>query len=443
MAGVRFLKLKSEQQSHGTSNGKILILAIIGGAAIGTCVASINIVVGFVQTLLFGVDINSHSPLPIATNRLLIIIPIGGLLLGCLLKIASIFNHLTIVDPIEANLLKNGKMSLTDSLILVVLSSVSIAIGGSVGFEGAMTQLGAGLLSFIGQKLRLANNHLKTLVACGTGAAIAAIYAAPLAGAFYAVELVISKVSTKTLIPILLASAISSHVIYIIFGFHPPFLIINIESPSVWHFFLAATIGVLSAIIGITVMYGTTTFEKILKLFHIPTIGKPFIGAICLASIACIIPQVMGTSYPGIHDLLIEQNIPQFISLILLAKMSAAIICVGSQFKGGLFSTSLFLGAILGALIYEWLIIPLFGPASSLQFAVIVGMAGVATSIIGTPIAIILLTIETSGLHTGVVTIIIAVVVSSELTRYWFGYSFSTWRFHVREMQQMKISQRY
>lgn len=413
-------------------NGKIILLATLGGAAIGTAVAGIRLGVGFLQTVLFGKDVNLYSAANVAPWRLMTVTLLGSLLLGLLLILAGRFNRLAIVDPVEANALEGGKMSFSDSLILVGLSAISITIGGSVGFEAAMTQLGAGTLSAIGQRLNLTRSDLRILVSCGTGAGIAAIFGAPLAGAFYALELVIGGYGMRALLPTLLASAMSSHSIYLLIGYQPIFLASNLGIPGLWHFPLALVVGVSAAITGIAVMRGTTSFENLLKLTRIPAALKPVIGGLILASIALFIPQVMGPGHHSIEQILAGHDLIGPTLILLLTKIAASVACVGSGFRGGLFSASLFMGAALGCLIHCILIVPLLGPQAPLDLAVVAGMAGVATSIIGTPIAIVLLMVETAGLQVGVITTVITVVIANYLTRYWFGYSFSTWRFHIR-----------
>jgi len=140
----------------------------------------------------------------------------------------------------------------------------------------------------------------------------------------------------------------------------------------------------------------------------------------------------MGPSHAGINEILTCHELLGITLILLLAKIAASIACVGSGFRGGLFSASLFLGASLGCLLHGIIIMPLFGEMIPLDLCVVAGMAGVATAIIGTPIGIVLLMIEIAGLHTGVVTTVITVIIASHFTKQWFGFSFSTWRFHVR-----------
>jgi CIC family chloride channel protein len=410
----------------------LLIMTAIGGIAIGLMIAGIRLTVSFMQNIIFGTNINLQNVIYIASWRIVCVTVIGGMLLGLLLAVVTYFKCHIIVDPVEANALKGGHMSLRESLTLVGLSMWSIIIGGSVGFEAAVTQLGAGFLSFIGQKLMLERRDLRILVSCGTGAGLAAIFSAPLAGTFYALELVVGGYALRALMPTLLASAMSSLVIYIVFGFQPIFLATIDEIPSLSHVPLAITIGFMAALVGITVMRGTTGFETFLSAVKLPIWLRPALGGLLLGLIIVQQPLVIGPSHGGINLILAEKISISSSALLLLAKIVATIVCIGTGFRGGLFSASLLLGAALGYIVHYLLIIPLFGHGIAPDLTIIAGMAGVAASIIGTPMAIVLLMVETAGLHSGIITSAITVVTASYLTKRWFGYSFSTWRFHIR-----------
>lgn len=408
------------------------LLAALGGLFIGVMVAGIRLNVGWLQTLFFGADVNSHGGKGVASWRLLCVPLTGGCVLGFFLLMAEKGGKQSIVDPVEANALFGGKMSLIDSLILVSLSILSISIGGSIGFEAAMTQLGAGLMSWLGQQLNLPRRELRILVSCGTGAGLAAIFGAPIAATFYALELVIGGYGMRALMPTLLATAMSSIALYHVMGNQLLFPSYLPEFPAFDHLLLALVIGFLASLVGIAVMRGTTALEYLLKKNKVKTYLKPAIGGLILGLIAFNIPDVMGPGHYSINEILRGQT--QGLTLLfLLAKILATIVCVGSGFRGGLFSASLCLGAALGCSLYGLINVVLPGhPFFPLDLFVVAGMAGVAASVIGTPVAILLLMVETAGLHTGIITTTLTIIIASQLTLHWFGFSFSTWRFHVR-----------
>jgi chloride channel protein, CIC family len=144
-----------------------------------------------------------------------------------------------IVDAIEANALHGGRMSLSDSMRLTALTILSGGVVALVGLEAAFTQLGAGTASWVGRMLHLRRSDLRIFVGCGAAAAIAAAFNAPLAGAFYAFELIIGGYTLATLAPVGAAAVSAVVVTRALFGADPIFVLyahveLNPEPISCW-----------------------------------------------------------------------------------------------------------------------------------------------------------------------------------------------------------------
>lgn len=410
----------------------VLLLAAIGGAVIAFLVAGVHDAVDGVQTLLFGTAIDGRAAAGIAPWRRLAVPVAGALVLGLVLVWLGRHNRLAIIDPLEANATEGGRMSATQTLTFLMLSAISVSIGGSVGFEAAMSQLGAGLLSVTGQRLGLPRRALRCLVACGTAAGIAAIFDAPLTGTLYALELVIGGYAVRALLPTLTAGAMSGLVSHFVIGAEPIFRMPDIGPPQAWHYPMAVVVGVGAAGLGIAVMRGATGFEAWLARRAVAKALRPAAGGLVLGLLAAVFWQVMGPGHTVLRELIAAPPSGLLLAALLVAKVLASLACVGSGFRGGLFSASLLMGGFFGALLHLLLVVPLVGPQASMELSIAVGMTAVCASIIGTPVAILLLAIETTGLHIGIVAVALGVVISSHLTRRLFGYSFSTWKFHVR-----------
>ncbi len=170
-----------------------------------------------------------------------------------------------IVDPIEANALHGGHLSLTDSFILVGQNLISNGFGASVGLEAAYTQLASGFASRIGRALKLRRADLRTLVGCGAAAAIASAFNAPLTGAFYAFELIIGVYSIATLAPVVVAAIVGMLVTQAIGG--APFVIQigPLDGIAARDYVPALVLGFLAAGIAILIMRGVTTVERIAR----------------------------------------------------------------------------------------------------------------------------------------------------------------------------------
>jgi len=134
------------------------------------------------------------------------------MLLGLVMFVLAKTRKKPMVDPIEANALHGGRMSLTDSIVVAVQNLISNGFGASVGLEAGYTQLAAGIASKLGYKLQLRRSDLRTLVGCGAAGAIAAAFNAPLTGAFYAFELIIGTYSIVTLTPVVVSALVATFV---------------------------------------------------------------------------------------------------------------------------------------------------------------------------------------------------------------------------------------
>ena len=367
--------------------------------------------------------------------RVLVIPSGGGLVVGGVAWAIRRWRSREIVDAIEANALYGGRMSLTDSINLSVLTLLSGGFGASVGMEAAYTQLGAGYCSRMGIILRLRRDDLRTLVGCGAAAAIAAAFNAPLAGAFYAFELVIGRYSLSNLAPVAVAALTGTLTARATFGAEPTFVVerpVHISPPDYLFFFL---MGLACAGLSIVVMQGVTLTEQWFRRRSVPNWARPGIGGFAVTAIALVYPQVLGSGHGGIvANLHLGYALPYLVGLIA-AKIVASAISIGSGFKGGLFSAAIFIGSLFGSAASQ-----LGGDAMpSLNIDplayTLVGMASVAAGIIGAPVTMVLLVLEGSGDFSATIGVLVGVLTTTVAVRHWFGYSFATWRFHLRGLK--------
>jgi CIC family chloride channel protein len=415
----------------------LAVLAAVVGVAGGTGVVLINLATTWLHTILFALPPNqglSESP-SLPWVRTLLVPTLGGLALGLSMFALAKLRPRNLVDPIEANALYGGRMSLKDSLIVSVQTAWSNGVGASVGLEAGYAQFGAGIASWAGQKLRLRRNDLRVLVGCGAAAAIGGAFNAPLCGAFYGIELVIGVYSIATL-PFVVLAALAGTLTVQIAGIASPPLIVTLPS-SVPHdaYALIMIEGVACGIAGIIIMRGVTTIEAAFRRSRIPLWARPLLGGLVVGLLGCLTPKAMSSGHSALHTY-INVSFPFLIVFgILIAKAVASAFSIGSGFRGGLFFASLFLGAMFGKVFAGIVgIMPFVTPMPSGLYAV-VGMSGMAAAIVGGPLTMTFLALESTENFAVTMAVMAAAIAATITVRRLFGYSFATWRFHLRGEQ--------
>jgi CIC family chloride channel protein len=411
----------------------ILLGALIGIFA-GLVVAAMSFAVTLLHATLFGVGRGDRlSALPHIDPWIAISVPtIGGLIFGLTLWVLLRWRPGREIDPIEANALHGGRMSLRGSVIVALQTVWSSGFGASVGLEAGYTQLASGIASSIGRAFHLRRRDLRVLVGCGAAGAIAGAFGAPLAGAFYAFELVIASYSVASLAPVGTAALMG----YLIAGiFEPPTF--GIGSLYISHIrgidlVVAAFVGVVAAGIGIALMYGVAMCERLLNWARIRPILRPALGGLAVGAMAMLTPEVLSSGHGALHISTMLASPLSAIALLFMLKSAASIISLGTGFRGGLFFASLLIGALGGRLFAETA--TLLWPDSGLDPHVytIVGMGAVSVAVIGGPLTMTFIALETTGDFWLTTAVLIAIIIAAQVTREGFGYSFATWRFHLR-----------
>ncbi len=415
----------------------LALLAAVVGVLAGIGVAIINAITGIMHTQFFALapgqglsEASSLDPL-----RAVAVPMLGGLALGLSMWVLARLRPKPLVDPIEANALYGGRMSLIDSLVVAAQTAWSNGVGASVGMEAGYAQLGSGVASWLGRNFRLRRNDLRTLVGCGAAAAIAGAFNAPLCGAFYGIELIIGIYSVMTL-PFVVIAALAGTLTVQVLGFASPPLHVTLPA-SVPHdaYGIVLIEGVACGIAGIVIMRGVTLIEAAFRRSNIPLWMRPLLGGAVVGLLGCFTPKAMSSGHSALHTY-IDASFP-FIAVagIFLAKAVASAFSIGSGFRGGLFFASLFLGALFGKVFAGIVgILPFVTPMPVGLYAV-VGMSGLAAAIVGGPMTMTCLALESTENFAVTMAVLAAAIVATITVRRLFGYSFATWRFHLRGEQ--------
>lgn len=361
----------------------------------------------------------------------LLVLPLGGLLVG-LVTLAARRRKRALVDAVEANALHGGRMSMRDNLIISLQTLLSNGFGASVGLEAAYAQMGAGAGSQLGRVLRVRRADMRTLVGAGAGGAIAAAFGAPLAGAFYAFEIVIGAYTPSALAPVA-AATLSGAFLAEALG-APPYLLPAASTyelaPRDYAIYIA--LGLTCALIGIAVMRLVAGIERVIGKLELPVWGRPVVGGLLLIPLALYSPQILSSGHGALHLDMGNANTLRILATLLVLKCLASGISLGFGFRGGLFFASLFMGSLVGAFFAVGMNQLVDTSVVDVTSASLVGMAALAAAIVGAPMTMAMLILE--GTHDFVLAsaVMVAVLVANTVVRQAFGYSFSTWRLHLR-----------
>jgi len=412
----------------------LIALAALVGAVAGVVVAIMGNTVDLLHEVFFQLAPGERLSGRLTLDpRLAILVPVaGGVIFGIASEVIRRWRPDREIDPIEANALHGGRMSLVGSLIVALQTVWSSGVGASVGLEAGYTQMSSGIASRIGMAFRLRRGDLRILVGCGAAAGIAGAFGAPLAGAFYGFELIIGSYSPISLAPVGIASLIGFLVAHY---FSPAEL--GVVAPEkttiVLHdLVLAATLGLLSSMLGIILMRGVAIWEAMFTRLRLRPTLRTAAGGVVVGLLAIMSPQVMSSGHGALRVAGMLDLSFRAVALLFVLKILASIASLGSGFRGGLFFSSLLIGALGGHLLAVALTMvwptAYFDPNA---YAVI-GMSALAASVIGGPLTMIFIALETTGDLWLTTAVLIAVIISAQVTREGFGYSFATWRFHLR-----------
>lgn len=412
----------------------IVLLGVAAAIVVALGVAALQTAVRVAHTLFFGIPLAGHlsEGIGLSTWSRLAVPALGGLVIGLTGAFGRRWLARNIVDPIEANALYGGKMSILDSLRLAASTVMSNAAGASVGMEAAYTQLGAGSASLAGQAFNLRRADLRVIVGCGAAAAIAAAFNAPIAGAFYAFELVIGSYTLPALAPVCLSAITAGAVAGWLAGGDPIFSVTQIITVGPADYPFLGPLGIGAALLGILTMQAVTWIERLFRASGLPPWARPAIGGLIVGAMALGVPQVLGSGHGAIqHNIDAGYALPT-LAILLAAKTLASALSIGSGFRGGLFSSALFLGSLYGALFSAGAEVLFPHVAFHPDAFLLIGMGSVAAAIIGAPITMVMLVQEATGDFPVTFGVLTSVVVASLIVRQTFGYSFATWRFHLR-----------
>jgi CIC family chloride channel protein len=341
---------------------------------------------------------------------------VGGALVGLIVyRFAREAKGHGVPEVMEAVALRGGRIRPRVVIAKMFASGISIGSGGSVGREGPIVQIGSALGSTIGQWLRVDQRRLRTLVGCGAAAGIAATFNAPVAGALFAVEVILGDFGVSQFSPIVISSVAGTVVSQHFLGDFPAFQVPAYHLVHAGELFAYAGLGILAGLVAlafIRTLYGTEDLFDRLRLH--PAL-KAMLGGVLIGVIGIWAPHIFGVGYEAINEALNGNIVWQFMLLLVVVKIVAVSITIGSGGSGGIFAPSLFIGAMLGGA--AGTVVHTLWPASTAASGAyaLVGMGAVVAAGTHAPITAILIIFELTGSYTIILPLMISCIIATLL----------------------------
>jgi CIC family chloride channel protein len=363
--------------------------------------------------------------------RMLLAPAAGGLLIG-------LFVHFFmpgrrpqgVAQVIQASALRGGRMDLLTGIKAACVSAASIGVGASVGREGPVVHLGATVGSYLATVLHLGRSLTRTLLGCGVAAAVAASFNAPIAGVFFALEVVVGHYGLSAFAPVVIASVTGTIVSRMYYGDYPAFILPETYTiESFWEFPAFALLGVVCAVASIVFIFAVGAAEGAFDRARLPRWARPAVAGLFVGVLAAIgFPHLLGVGYEATDQALSEVYEIDLLIALGALKIAATAVCIAAGFGGGVFSPALFIGAMTGGA-FGLIATEAFPHLSSGHGAyTLVGMGAVAGSVLGAPISTILMIFELTGDYALTIAVMVSTVIASVITQQLHGRSFFIWQ---------------
>ena len=413
---------------RATSRGSVVAALLIGaGAGVGA-VAFRELISGVTRLLTghedYSVAGRSGNPhLPWLGGGLVLILPVlAGLVYGPLVaRFAPQARGHGVPEVMYAVARKGGRIPAQVALVKALASALCIGAGGSVGREGPIVQIGSALGSTVGRVAKVPQARLRTLVACGAAAGIAATFNAPLAGVFFALELILGEFTADAFGLVVVSSVTASVIARSILGDVPFLTLPPFGVHHVGEYGLYAVLGLLAALLGrafVLVLYAIEDgCDDLWGRTGLPEWLRPGAGGLLLGLVLLAFPQMYGVGYPVLSNAVGGRYAVGFLLLLVLGKALATSLTIGIGGSGGVFAPSLFLGATAGAAFGQTLHALAPGLVSQPGSYALIGMGAVFAAAGRAPITAVVILFELTGEYTIILPLMLAVVTATALSR--------------------------
>ncbi|MGD1870675.1 MAG: chloride channel protein [Neomegalonema sp.] len=364
---------------------------------------------------------------------------LGGVSVGLITKhLGGHDSPIGVAEVIEARALQQGQVDLRQSSASVLAASVSLGMGASAGREGPAVLAGATISSLVSRYLKLAPHDARTVMGCAVAAAVSASFNAPLAGALFALEVVLGHYAVRAFAPITIASVAGAVISRSYFGDEAAFAIPSVAFGSYAQFPAFFLLGLLSAGVAGLMMWSIflarDVIDGVREAAKVPVWLQPAMAGFLLGCTALVFPNVIGVGYQTTSLALAGAFGFWTCVLYAVAKCFATAVTLGGRFAGGVFSPALVLGALTGSA-YGAVATDIFpSGAGSQELYALAGMGAVAGAVLGAPVSTTLIAFELTGDYGTAIAVMVSTSVATVATQQTVNKSFFHWQLHRRDI---------
>jgi CIC family chloride channel protein len=425
---------------RGSRGGLLGLALLVGAGAAGAAVVFRWLIESFTLMFTGYADYSAHpgapNPnLPGLGAWFVVLTPVvAGLLYGPLVHLfAREARGHGVPEVMYAVARRGGRIKPQVAGVKALASALCIGGGGSVGREGPIVQIGSALGSTLGRVVRIPESRMRVLVACGAAGGIAATFNAPLAGVFFAMELILADFTAQAFGLVVISSVTASAIGRAVLGDE---VFLSLPAFTVDHaqeYLLFAALGVVAGAAGVGFTKVLYAIEDAADwLWRGPEWLRPAVGGVLLGLLLLVLPQMYGVGYPVLGNAIDGAYAIGFLLVLLVGKMVATSLTIGIGGSGGVFAPSLFIGAMLGAAFGDVANLTLPGISGPVGAYALIGMGAVFAGAARAPITAVIIMFELTNEYTIILPLMTAIVIATLVSHQLSGDSIYTLKLRRR-----------
>ena len=438
-------------RQHGPSEALFWVIAFFLGTAAGLAALLFRLGISALETVLYKAQ--DHAVLTSASMmpwwQLMAIPAVGGLVVGLILHRFTPDGRVrAVADVIEGAALHRGRVEIREGLASAVASMITLGSGGSAGREGPVVHLAAVISTRIANRIHANGITGRDLLGCAVAAAVSASFNAPIAGAIFAMEVVLRHYALHAFAPIAIASIMGTLVNRLAFGDVAEFTLpVRNMVAFYWEIPAYLILGLVAGLVAVALMrtiFFAESFASVVQArTRMPRWLRPAVAGALVGAIAIFVPQVIGIGYEVTTRALTGEMALREVMFIAFAKTIAVAITLGGRMGGGVFSPALVIGALTGlafGLIATQLIPAYSGSATTYALA---GMGATAAAVLGAPVSTTLIVFELTGDWQTAIAVLAAISTASAVASRFVKRSFFLAQLARRDVRIAQGPQEY